>query len=88
MSRSLSCERFQAQIATRPPPRCADIADLLQRLDESAAAADALPHRRKYLLLVNRFLRRFVDLHVELVDDVERQLTPSRPPARAGRSKA
>jgi DNA-binding PadR family transcriptional regulator len=65
-----------------------DIADLLQRLDESAAAADALPHRRKYLLLANRFLRRFVDLHVEFVDEVERELSPPRPPARAGRSRA
>jgi DNA-binding PadR family transcriptional regulator len=53
-----------------------DIADLVERLDESAAAAHALPHRRKYLLLVNDFLRRLVDLHLELVDDVERELAP------------
>jgi DNA-binding PadR family transcriptional regulator len=53
-----------------------DIADLVERLDESAAAADALPHRRKYLLLVNGFLRRLVDLHLELVDEVERELAP------------
>src|SRR5215470_12242195 len=33
-----------------------DIAELAPRLKESAEAADALPHRRKYLLLVNRFL--------------------------------
>jgi DNA-binding PadR family transcriptional regulator len=51
-----------------------DIADLIERLDESAAAAEALPHRRKYLLLVNSFLRRLVDLHLELVDEVEREL--------------
>jgi DNA-binding PadR family transcriptional regulator len=51
-----------------------DLADLRQRLDESAAAADALPHRRKYLLLVNEHLRRLVDLHEELVDEVEREL--------------
>ena len=52
-----------------------DIADLIGRLDESAAAAGALPHREKYLTIVNGFLRRFVDLHAELVDEVERELT-------------
>jgi hypothetical protein len=36
----------------------------------------ALPHRRKYLLIVDEFLRRFVDLHSELVDEVERELAP------------
>jgi DNA-binding PadR family transcriptional regulator len=59
-----------------------DIADLVARLDESEAAAHDLPHRQKYLLLVNDFLRRLVDLHSELVDDVERELAPGteRPP--------
>ena len=52
----------------------ADLAELEQRLDESAASAAALPHRSTYLLIVNRFLRRFVDLHAELVDEVEREL--------------
>jgi DNA-binding PadR family transcriptional regulator len=52
-----------------------DIADLMERLDESAAAGEALPHRQKYLALVNDFLRRFVDLHADLVDEVERELT-------------
>jgi DNA-binding PadR family transcriptional regulator len=51
-----------------------DIADLRRRLDESAEAADALPHRRKYLLLVNDFLRRLVDAHEQLVAEVEREL--------------
>jgi DNA-binding PadR family transcriptional regulator len=55
-----------------------DIADLVARLDESAAAAAALPHRSKYLLLVNSFLRRFVELHADLVDEVERELAPRR----------
>jgi len=53
-----------------------DVADLITRLEESAAAAEELPHRSKYLLLVNGFLRRLVDLHLELVDDVERELAP------------
>jgi DNA-binding PadR family transcriptional regulator len=52
-----------------------DLADLVRRLDESEAAADELPHRRKYLLMVNAFLRRLVDVHEELVDEVERELT-------------
>src|SRR6266511_2485116 len=53
-----------------------DIADLFERLQESEASAEALPHRRKYLLLVNGFLRRLVDLHLEFVDEVERELAP------------
>ena len=52
----------------------ADIADIEVRLDEAERAAHELPHREKYLLLVTDFLRRFLDLHEELVADVERQL--------------
>jgi PadR family transcriptional regulator AphA len=51
-----------------------DLADLRRRLDESARAAEDLPHRRKYLLLVNDFLRQVVGAHEQLVDDVEREL--------------
>jgi DNA-binding PadR family transcriptional regulator len=51
-----------------------DVADLVERLDQMAAGAEALPHRSKYLLLVNGFLRRLVDLHADLVDEVEREL--------------
>jgi DNA-binding PadR family transcriptional regulator len=51
-----------------------DLEDVRTRLDESVAAANALPHRTKYLLLVNDFLRRFVDLHADVVDEVEREL--------------
>ena len=53
-----------------------DIADLLVRLDESEASARALPHRAKYLLLVTGFLRRLLELHLEWVDEVERELGP------------
>jgi DNA-binding PadR family transcriptional regulator len=52
----------------------ADLEDIVARLDASAAAAADLPHRRTYLLLVNDFLRRLVELHGELVDEVEREL--------------
>jgi DNA-binding PadR family transcriptional regulator len=55
-----------------------DIADLFVRLDESEASAETLPHRRKYLLLVIGFLRRLLELHLELVDEVERELAPKR----------
>jgi PadR family transcriptional regulator, regulatory protein AphA len=53
-----------------------DIADLLDRLQQSEGSAETLPHRRKYLLLVTNFLRRLLDLHVDLVDQVERELAP------------
>src|SRR6266536_1472955 len=48
----------------------------LARLEQSEASAQTLPHRRKYLLLVSAFLRRLLDLHLELVDEVERKLAP------------
>ena len=63
----------------------ADLADLAVRLAESEASADTLPHRRKYLLLVTGFLRRLLDLHLELVDEVERELAPGRTPRAAKR---
>jgi hypothetical protein len=34
----------------------------------------ALPHRRKDLLLVNAFLRRLLELHLELVEYVQVEL--------------
>lgn len=55
----------------------AEIADLSARVDETEANAELIPHRRKYLLLVAGFLRGLLELHLELVDDVERELDPS-----------
>ena len=65
----------------------ADIADVEARLLEAEQSADALPHRRKYLLLVFDFLRRLLDLHSEFIAEVEGELVPDQPdaPARAGR---
>ena len=54
-----------------------DIADPSARLAESEASAEALPHRRKYLLLVTNFLRRLLELHLDLVNEVERELAPT-----------
>ena len=53
-----------------------DIADLFGRIEESEASAELLPHRRKYLQLTNAFLRRLLDLHLEWIDEVERELAP------------
>ena len=50
-----------------------DIADIMARLDDGEAAAQALPHRTKYLMLVIAFLRRYLELHLELVDEIERE---------------
>jgi len=60
-----------------------DIADLAARLDVAEAMADTLPHRRKYLLLGHQLGRRLLDVHLEWLDDVERELAPKR----AGRSR-
>ena len=52
-----------------------DIADIAARLDEFERSADQLPHREKYLRIVTGFLRRYLELHEELVDGVDRELT-------------
>ena len=65
-----------------------DVDDLRSRLDESERRASGLPHREKYLLLVNDFLRKFLDLHEQLVADVERELAPPRKRRRTTSSPA
>ena len=50
-----------------------DIADLRERLDDSEQTARGYPHRAKYLLLVVDFLRHLLDLHEQLVGEVERE---------------
>jgi DNA-binding PadR family transcriptional regulator len=55
-----------------------DIADVLARLDEAEASARLLPHREKYLLLTIAFMRRLLDLHLDWIDEVERELAPGR----------
>ena len=50
-----------------------DIDDLAARLDEGEATAEQLPHRQKYLLLVIDFLRKYLELHLELIEEVERE---------------
>ena len=62
-----------------------DLADIAARLDNAEEAAHGLPHREKYLLIVTRFLRRYLELHENLVDEVERELSASPTPPRAAR---
>jgi hypothetical protein len=62
-----------------------DIADLRQRLDDADRTARELPHRAKYLLLVVAFLSRLLDLHEQLVDEVELEL---QAPGKARRKRA
>lgn len=58
-----------------------DIADIRQRLAEAEASARELPHRSRYLLLVTGFLHGLLDLHSELLDEVEREPARERRPA-------
>ena len=50
------------------------ICDIAARLEDAERRASDLPHREKYLRLVTGFLARFLELHEELVDDVECKL--------------
>jgi len=58
-----------------------DLADVLDRIAESEVSAEALPHRSTYLLIVTRFLRRYVGLYEDLIDEVERELDGEDAPA-------
>lgn len=58
-----------------------DVADVHARLDEAEQSPHQLPHREKYLLLVVGFLRRLLELHEQLVDEVERELVAKPPQA-------
>jgi PadR family transcriptional regulator, regulatory protein AphA len=57
----------------------ADIAELEAQLDEAEARADALPHRRRYLMLNHRLARRLLAAHLEWLDEVERELDGADP---------
>ena len=51
-----------------------DIAVLQGQVDEMEARAAELPHREQSLALTERFLRRLLELHLEFVGEVEREL--------------
>ena len=69
MRRSAAGKRFRVNTLRD------DIADIDARLDDAERTARQLPHREKYLLLVLSFMRRLLDLHLEPVDQVEREFT-------------
>ena len=56
-----------------------DVADLEARLEDMQRAADALPHRRKYLMLAMEHLRGLLALHRELADRVDAELGDDEP---------
>jgi DNA-binding PadR family transcriptional regulator len=61
-----------------------DVAELRERLDDAERTAAELPHRDRYLMMVIGFLRRLLDLHLELVDEVERELGGEPASVRGG----
>jgi DNA-binding PadR family transcriptional regulator len=65
-----------------------DIADLRERLDDSERAAREYPHRATYLLLVVGFLRGLVDLHEQLVDDIQREFAAPHEMSGSAKPKA
>ncbi|MGZ4115307.1 MAG: hypothetical protein ACXVRJ_15180 [Gaiellaceae bacterium] len=58
--------------ATRRSVRAlrAEIAELQELISASEASAEALPHRRRYLLLIDEYLRGLLDLQLELIEKV------------------
>jgi DNA-binding PadR family transcriptional regulator len=52
-----------------------DVADIQSRLQDAERSARGHPHREKYLMLVNDFMGRFLELHLQLVNEVERQFS-------------
>ena len=51
-----------------------DVADLSARLDVAEEAAHRLPHREKYLMMGHRLSRRLLEVHLEWLDEIEREL--------------
>jgi len=48
----------------------AEIAELRELVAEAETSAEALPHRRRYLLLVGEYLRGLLDLQLQLIEKV------------------
>jgi DNA-binding PadR family transcriptional regulator len=58
----------------------AELDELYEALADAEQSAERLPHRAKYLHLVNGFLRRLLDLHGEFIETVERELKSGEQP--------
>jgi DNA-binding PadR family transcriptional regulator len=67
----------RAVTALRP-----EIAGLSAQLDAAVTSAAVLPHREKYLLLVVDFLRSLLQLHLDWIETVERELGDESSDAR------
>lgn len=52
-----------------------DIHDIEHRLQDAELRAAGLPHREKYLRIATDFMRRLLDLHLDLIDQVERDVS-------------
>jgi DNA-binding PadR family transcriptional regulator len=63
-----------------------DLTDVASRLEDAERRAGDLPHREKYLLLATDFLHGLLELHEELIQNVERELAPPPAPSAARRS--
>jgi DNA-binding PadR family transcriptional regulator len=67
-----------------------EIAELFAQLDASVPSAARLPHREKYLLLVNEFLRGLLQLHLDWIATIERELggasSEAVPPGRMSKT--
>jgi DNA-binding PadR family transcriptional regulator len=51
-----------------------DLADIAERIADAERRAEDIPHREKYLRIVTGFMRRYLELHEELVAEVEHEL--------------
>ena len=51
-----------------------DVIDLLARLDVAEAVAATLPHRERYLLLNHKLARAILEVHLDWLADVDREL--------------
>jgi DNA-binding PadR family transcriptional regulator len=79
LQRLLICDLVGEAVTRKSMAAVADdIADIRCRLDDAERTAKAVPHRERYLLLVIGFLRRLLELHLELVAEVERELGSGR----------
>jgi DNA-binding PadR family transcriptional regulator len=54
-----------------------EIEEQQAKLDEAQARLEALPHRRRYLLLIIELGNRLLQVQREWLDDVERELRPT-----------
>jgi DNA-binding PadR family transcriptional regulator len=53
-----------------------DVADLQVRVDEMEQRAAEFPHRQQSLVMTAGFLRRLLALHLDFIDEVEREFAP------------